>query len=366
MAGSIDWLRPLQAEARQRVDAGQASWQLDPESWKYSRIADYLPGAPDLDVSSGAAQTPNCDQVVDFLDLDDDARQLYPAYLERMGTLRHPLADLNLAFLDQGLMIHCAPGESKRLQLGFTGAGHRRLLLDLEAGSQVDLLEVNSEPARAHNLVIQAHLAEGASLTHRRLGSGHGRSWTLIDARLGTGANYDLTGLVCGPQRERLECQLTLLGEHASLVTRHLLLGKQRERLDLQLRIDHRAANTKSRHLIKTLAGDSAQLTVRGRVHIVPNCPHADAELHIKSLIASGTARINAKPELEIYTDDVACAHGTSIAELDPEQLFYLASRGIESQRARALLLKGFAGDCLFTEDQFNQDALQRIEALAS
>ncbi len=359
MPGSIEWLAPLQAEARQRIDAthaGQDTWRLDPESWKYTRIADFLPeqGEP-----NGSVQPTSCDQGRDFRDLQGSAQA---RCRDTLRSTCHPLADLNLASLDEGLMVHCARGESKRVRLGFR-AGYKRLLLNLEAGSALDLLETSSA---AHNLVIHVLLNEDATLTHRRLGSGANCSWTLIDAKIDKGAHYDLTGVISGPTCERVECRLALSGENAHLSTRHLLLGRARERLDLQLGIDHKAAHSQSRHLIKTLAGDASQVSVRGRMYIAKHCPGADAELNIKSLRVSDQARINAKPELEIYTDDVACAHGTSIAEIDSEQLFYLASRGVALRDARALLLKGFASDCLFSDDELNRGTLERIEALAA
>ncbi len=354
MAGSIKWLAPLQAEAARKIDAGQDAWELDPEAWKYSRITDFLPKSSDPNTDT---ESTRCDQGQDFTDLQDGEQA---RCVEALHSIRHPLADINLASLDQGLMIRGVPGDSKRVDLKFD-SGHRRLLLHLEPDSQVDLCETIGG---AHSLVIHARLERGARLTHRRLGAGNGHAWTLIDAEIREGAHYDLTGIAFGRLRERIECRMNLGGEHARLSTRHLLLGHGRERLDLQLGIDHRAANTHSRHLVKTLAGGASHLTVRGRMHIASNCPGTDAELHIKSLRTSDSARINAKPELEIYTDDVACAHGTSIAELDPEQLFYLASRGIAPRDARAALLKGFARDCLFSDDDLNTAVLARIEAL--
>ena len=363
MAGSTDYLAPLQSEARQRFDDGQSAWQLDPESWKYTRISDFLPEARNRKTLESGRKALLPAQTEDFSDVDAEARA---NLLDAVNGLRHPLADLNLAHLDQGLLIHCSAGECKRVQLAFDDSGYRRLLLHLEAGSQLDLFEAIGTGADMHNLVVHVRLGQGATLKHRRLGARDGHSWTLIDAQVGSGASYDLAGVVFGPQRERIECQITLMDENASLTTRHLLLSQERERLDLQLGIDHRAARTQSRHLVKTLAGGHSQVTVRGRVHIAPECPQADAQLSIKSLLTSGAARINAKPELEIYTDDVACAHGTSISELDPEQLFYLASRGIAPHQARTLLLQAFAKECLLPEDQFNQGAIKRIEALAA
>ena len=376
MAGSIEWLAPLRAVAGKRFAAGNGAWKLDPESWKYTRISEFLAEAAPLDTRlivkspdlDGSSRT-DCAQT-SFADLDSEAQATLKPML---GDLDHPLADLNLSSLGQGIFIRTEPGESKTAQVGFessdAGPDCRRLVVHLAANSQLQLVEGNAAPASLHNLVIQLTLDAGASLSHYRLSGGHGRSWTLIDARVGKGAHYKLGGILVGPQRERIECRLQLLGEEASLETRHLLLGQDTEHKDLQLMIRHAAAKSQSRHLIKALAADKSRLTVRGRIHIEPDCPGTDAALNIRNLMLGGASRIYAKPELEIYTDDVACSHGTTFAELDAEQLFYLLSRGIPRRNARELLLRAFGADCLFKEDGYqalNAHALNRIEALAA
>ena len=376
MAGSIEWLAPLRAAAEERIAAGQSAWKLDPESWKYTRIADFLPDAAPLEASSADERLvfagKSCSPA-DLADFSSIGRGEQASLGQRLESIAHPLADLNLSELGQGLLIRGKPGESSQIKVKFKASkSHtecRRLLIHAPANSQLEVVECNATPTSLHNLVIQIELDQGASLRHYRLSGGHGRSWTLIDAQVGKDASYKLSGLMFGPQRERVECRLHLAGEGAELETRHLLVGRHTERTDLQLNIRHGAPNARSRHLVKTLAADRSQLTIRGRVHIEPGCPGSDAELTIRNLLLGGASRVNAKPELEIYTDDVSCAHGTTFAELDVEQLFYLSSRGIPQRSARALLLRAFGADCLFDEDEFralNAAALDRIEALAA
>ena len=376
MAGSIEWLAPLRAAAKERIAAGQGAWKLDPESWKYTRIAEFLPDAAPLEASSAdehlafAGEPFSLAHPADFSTIDHEQQA---SVGQRLEAVAHPLADLNLSGLGQGLIVRGKPGESSQIEVKFKASDSdtecRRLLIHAPANSQLEVVECNATPARLHNLVIQVELDEGASLRHYRLSGGHGRSWTLIDAQIGKHACYKLSGLIFGPQRERVECRLHLVDEGAELETRHLLVGRDTERTDLQLNIRHGAPNARSRHLVKTLAADRSQLTVRGRVHIEPECPGSDAELTIRNLLLGGASRVNAKPELEIYTDDVSCAHGTTFAELDVEQLFYLLSRGIPQGNARALLLRAFAANCLFDKGEFcalNTAALNRIEALVA
>ena len=375
MAGSTDWLGSLRSAARSRFEAGEDAWELDAEAWKYTRISEYLPQAALLEKTDRAACSLP-DGASAGVPLEDSMTQggaRQAALKERLAKINHPLADLNLSRLEQGLVILGECETSSRFNIEFSSMNvefsSRRLLIHAPAHSRLRVVESGAAAADMHNLVVQVRLDEGASLRHFRLSGAHGRSWTLIDAHLAKHASYELACLVCGPQRERIECRLNLEGEGARLETRHLLLGQEAEHSDLQLGIRHAAANTRSRHLVKTLAADRSRLTVRGRIHIEPECPGTDADLTIRNLMLGDACRINAKPELEIYTDDVACSHGTTFAELDAEQLFYLSSRGIPKHSAQELLLKAFAADCLFQDEDLhdlNGAALDRVEALAA
>ncbi len=374
MAGSINWLRPQVVKAEQRFAAGEGAWALEPESWKYTRIAEFLPEAPEL------APTPikELNGLEDWEDVRaEDFRSLEPEsqtlIQEHIAKVKHPLADLNLARLDHGLLIRGGTGTKSRTHVDFPARAAnlacRRLVVYAEPHSHIDILESGNSTTGLQNLVIHLILGCGASIKHYRSSGGHGRAWTLIEADIAKDARYELSSLLYGTQRERVECRLNLLGEGASLDTRHLLLGRERERKDLQMGIRHGAPNTRSRHMMKTLAADHSQITLRGRVHIEPECPGSDAELNIRNLLLGGQSRINAKPELEIYTDDVACSHGTTYSEIDAEQLFYLSSRGIPERKASELLLKAFAYDCLFESDAaipLNAPAIERIEGMAA
>lgn len=374
MAGSIEWLAPHAAKAAQRFSAGEEAWELEPESWKYTRIAEFLPEAPALEPipikASNGRDGWGDGHVENFNCLDPASQTLIESQVCRIG---HPLADLNLARLNHGLLVRGNTKNAHRVHVDFPAAksslGCQRLIVHAATNSHIELLEDTSAAMSLLNLVIQVTLEPGASIAHYRTSGAHGRAWTLIEAEIGKNASYELSSLLFGAQRERVECRLHLLGEGASLTTNHLLLGKDRERNDLQLGIRHGAPRTRSRHMIKTLASDRSQLTLRGRVHIEPECPGSDAELTIRNLLLGGQSRVNAKPELEIYTDDVACSHGTTYSEIDAEQLFYLSSRGISGRKARELLLKAFAQDCLFKGDAanpLNRGAIERIKGMAT
>ena len=112
--------------------------------------------------------------------------------------------------------------------------------------------------------------------------------------------------------------------------------------LDQQVTLLHKAAHTTSRQTFHTTAAAKANVTFNGRIHIYEQCPGVAAHLTNKNLALNDSATINTKPELEIYTDDVACSHGATIGALDPAELFYCVSRGIEPIEAQRMLGLGF------------------------
>ncbi|SFF44988.1 Fe-S cluster assembly protein SufD [Fontimonas thermophila] len=115
--------------------------------------------------------------------------------------------------------------------------------------------------------------------------------------------------------------------------------------LDHHVRVDHRAAHCISRGYFRGLAFDRACAVFNGRIMVHPHAQKTDSELRIANLLLSRKAQINAKPELEIYADDVKCAHGATFGRLDPTALFYLRTRGVPEAAARALLTYSFANE---------------------
>lgn len=112
--------------------------------------------------------------------------------------------------------------------------------------------------------------------------------------------------------------------------------------LDQQITLHHKAPNTSSRQQFNTAASAKSQITFNGRIHIYEQCAGVDAHLSNKNLALAESATINTKPELEIYTDDVACSHGATVGALDDAEVFYCTSRGIPPELAKRMLGLGF------------------------
>jgi Fe-S cluster assembly protein SufD len=112
--------------------------------------------------------------------------------------------------------------------------------------------------------------------------------------------------------------------------------------VDLTSVIDHRVADTNSQTLVRTILQDEARAVFQGKIIVERDAQRVDAQQKSDALMLSRNAEMNSKPELEIYADDVACAHGSTIGELDADALFFLRSRGIDQKVAQQMLIEGF------------------------
>jgi len=121
------------------------------------------------------------------------------------------------------------------------------------------------------------------------------------------------------------------------------------QHLDTHIRIDHAAAHTQSRQDYRGIAAARGRGVFNGKVIVRPHAQKIDARQSNRNLLLSATAEIDTRPELEIYADDVKCSHGATTGQLDPVSLFYLRSRGLGEEEARALLIRAFAQSMLAT-----------------
>ena len=151
--------------------------------------------------------------------------------------------------------------------------------------------------------------------------------------------------LALGGRVARVDLRTLLAGEHAHAELRGLYLGAARQTLDHHTTIDHASPHTTSDQHYKGILGGRSHGVFHGRVTVRPDSQQIDARQSNRNLLLSDGARINTKPQLEIYADDVRCNHGATVGRLDDRQLFYLRSRGIEADAARAMLTLAFANE---------------------
>jgi Fe-S cluster assembly protein SufD len=146
-----------------------------------------------------------------------------------------------------------------------------------------------------------------------------------------------------------LETHVALVGPGADCQLSAIYMGRGKQHQDITTYMDHAVAECTSNQIIRGVLDDSSRGVYQGRVHVAPDAQKTDGQQMARALLLSRKAEADAKPELEIYADDVVCAHGATVGELDATQLFYLTSRGIPYETARAMLIEAFLIDTIET-----------------
>jgi Fe-S cluster assembly protein SufD len=289
-----------------------------------------------------------------------------------------PLAEMADSDARAGLLLriaagHASAGPIQLIHVATGGAAHLVHRIELADDAQASIVETHVGAAGSWtNIAADIRLGQGARLMRsvRRAGAGGVHTETTAVA-VGQGGSYHAALLLAGAEQARVETAVTLAGTGAFAGVDGVLLGRERQTYDIVTRLRHEAEHGASRQTWRSVADAQATLSVSGRVEVARGAQKTDAEQSVKALLLARTATANAKPELEIFADDVKCAHGATVGELDRQALFYLASRGIEPAEARALLTESFVADALATigedavRDAFQADAVAWLRGLA-
>lgn len=243
---------------------------------------------------------------------------------------------LAVSALSDGLRLHVRPGLELEapLVVDVQGAGGR---IRLEAGARCRLTIIERNPDA--DSVAELALAPGATVRHLRVGPGR------LDARLEAGAAYALQSFALGAGTFELAVTLAGEGAEARLDGLDALIGD--ERAVTRASIVHAAPATRSRQRHRILASGRAQSTFFGRIQVDRGAAGTDAAQSSRALLLAQGPTVEARPELAIFEDDVKCAHGAAIGQLDADALFYLLSRGLTERQARAALVEAFAAEVL-------------------
>ena len=158
---------------------------------------------------------------------------------------------------------------------------------------------------------------------------------------LEAGADYALFALNTAKDYGRIELHVTLR-EGARFALHAANIGTGTATLEIVTTVNHAEPSAVSRQVVRSVLGGKAAGSYLGKVAVARDAQQSDGEQSVKAMLLDRGATANCKPELEIYADDVKCAHGASVGELDETQLFYAMSRGLDPASARALLLEGF------------------------
>ena len=299
---------------------------------------------------------------VDLFSAAADARynKIVRKYLARnAGYHDNGLTALNTAFVQSGVFLWIPKNVKleRPLQITFLADAENvvsfpRLLIVAEENSSATVIEsfVSSNGGKYFtNAITEIVVKDGAQLEHYRvqLESNNAYHVSTTSAELGRASRYDTTSINLGAQLSRHDVSVVMDHEGAETAVDGLYLVAAEQHSDTHSVIDHKVPHCTSRQLYKGILDDNGRAVFNGKVFVREGAQKTDAQQTNKNLLLSEKARVDTKPQLEIYADDVKCAHGAAIGQIDPEELFYLETRGIGPELGRSLLTYGFAEEVI-------------------
>ncbi|HKG47755.1 MAG TPA: Fe-S cluster assembly protein SufD [Pyrinomonadaceae bacterium] len=312
----------------------------------------------DLSVKTGLGDV----VAVDLFSAAQDARynKIVRKYLARnAGYHNNGLTALNTAFLQSGVFLWIPKNVEleQPLQITFVadaehGASFPRLLVVAEENSSATLIEsfVSSNGGKYFtNAIAEIVVKDGAQLEHYRVQreSNHAYHTSTTSTELGRSSRYNTTSINLGAQLSRHDVSVVMDHEGAETSVDGLYMVAADQHTDTHSVIDHKQPHCNSHQLYKGILDDNGRAVFNGKVFVREGAQKTDAMQTNKNLLLSDKARIDTKPQLEIYADDVKCAHGAAVGQIDQEELFYLETRGIGPELGRSLLTYGFAEEVI-------------------
>ena len=297
----------------------------DAEEWKYTDLA---PLAALTEASLAPETDPTALTPTDFAD---------------------GLDALNLAYAAGGIDQTIAANTRLDTPIRPEARSHQRHRLRLERGSEATLILNTSGAAAFQTIFAEIEIGPGANLHLIRISDAgkDAHRLTRVKLRLARDARADVVSIDLGGKLSRHDLTVDLAEPGAEIHVNGLFAPIGDGHVDNHTVIEHRAPHCISRECFRGIARDRARAVFNGMIRVHKDAQKTDSEQRVASLLLSPGAEINAKPELEIYADDVKCAHGATFGQLDDEALFYLRSRGLPTEEARTLLLWTFAHEVL-------------------
>lgn len=185
-----------------------------------------------------------------------------------------------------------------------------------------------------------------------------------IKAELGAGAKFRLFIINAGGKLVRQEVHVRTAGEGSDFTLRGINLIGGESHVDVTMTLGHDVANTTSTEIVRNVVFDRGRGVFQGMIKVAPDAQKTDARMACNTLLLSDDGEFSVKPELEIFADDVQCAHGATVADIDHNHLYYMMSRGVPEKQARALLVRAFVAEIV--EELESEALVEALEELIS
>ena len=394
------WLGAARAEALTRLSAMGLPGKRD-EYWRYTDPTDLIrPDAPQAALFDAGDEPPAFDAIerVNLVFVDgvfdaaasDDpalagveitrlaqapdlhwARDLYGVLEARGQTpVQRPLAALATAFATDGLLIRVTGKAARPVALIYRHADESsdailHHCIRLDPGAELTLLESGPGAAR-FTTAMEVEVADGARFHHVRIqGRDHERrAATHVFARVGAESLFKSFTLTANGVLTRNEVVVELTGDDSVAHVAGAAMGDGAFHHDDTVFITHAAERCESRQVFKKVLKHGAVGVFQGKILVKPGAQKTDGYQISQSLLLDETSQFLAKPELEIYADDVKCSHGSTSGAIDETALFYLRSRGVPLRTAQSLLVLAFLAEAIaeIEDTAIGEDIRQRLE----
>lgn len=352
-------LMPLQKEGFQQWAQAVEGWQQDVDfiTVDATRLV-FVNG-----VFAAEASSPLSAEVVQFSQATDAQQQIIQQHLGKVVEgERHLFATLSNAVVADGVLIHIPRNAvlEKPVYLVHVSTpeaqpavAQQRVLVVLEEGARGELIEHFVSTAAPQNGFVNSLteivVGDNADLQHYRLNVEEENLLHIGGVHVNLFRNARMRGftLAQGSRLKRIDYQISHRGQGADLNLQGLYLPRNNQMVDYHTNIRHCVPHCTSSEVFRGIIADSARAIFNGRIHIYPDAQKTLAELSNRNLLTSNKAEVDTKPELEIYADDVKCAHGATVSQLNDEALFYLQSRGVQRKEAEVMMSFGFINELL-------------------
>ena len=301
-------------------------------------------------------------EVTSFADANNDQQQIIKTHFKKQSDSKNLFVDLNDALCSNGILIRVdAKAElSAAIYLRYFSSGSNeasvtsnRVIVELGEASFLNLIEqfesAQSNQAQLSLQQTSVALGDNSQLKHCRLNleAESAQQVSAVRASLAKSAVFNGFYLGLGSQLNRTDIDIAHTDQHALAKLTGIYLPSNKQAIDYHTNIEHQQPHCKTREVFRGIIADQASATFNGKIHIFQDAQKSDAQLNNKNLLLTNQAEVNTKPELEIYADDVICAHGATVAQLDNKSLYYMQSRGINHEKARKILSFAFIRELL-------------------
>jgi len=372
-----DWLSPLRVEALKALS--KTDWpNRRVENWKYTSLAplealelsaaspaekaviESIEGLNSLDLLFVDGQLQNDLSLLSlskglhissFQNASVKQQNVANTLFAKIKPQRHLFGLVNDALAEDGLIIDidadCQIEQPIRVvNLSSDGQeSHHRILVRLGKNAKATVIEQGQgEQPSLSTSFAEYEIGEQACLEHYRMAMHTDQALHIGGCHFSLlqEAKLNSTLIAYGSQLSRMDIDIIHNGEHANAKFNAVYLLGESEQFDLHSTIEHVVPNGTTEENARGIMGDKAKAVFNGRIHIHRDAQKTLAQLNNRNLLLSRRGQINTKPELEIYADDVQCAHGATVAETEEETLYYLRSRGISRSQALVMLNFGF------------------------